>query len=93
MTRDCCTGGPHRPLVRRLRGAAASIAPGAVLILLPKCPLCLAAWLAAATGIGISATAAGRIWTLVLIAWIAAAALAAARLILYARRRSPWIHS
>ena len=46
MTAQCCTGGgPSRRLARRLSGAAASILPGAVLMLLPKCPLCLAAWL------------------------------------------------
>ncbi|MGD0000875.1 MAG: hypothetical protein ABSE21_12320, partial [Bryobacteraceae bacterium] len=59
MVAQCCTGGgPSRRLARRLSGAAASILPGAVLVLLPKCPLCLAAWLALVTGIGVSAAAA-----------------------------------
>jgi hypothetical protein len=39
---------------------AGSILPAAALVLLPKCPLCLAAWLTVATGIGFSA--AGAEW-------------------------------
>ena len=77
--RYCSGGGPSRPLARRLSGAAASILPGAVLVLLPKCPLCLAAWLALVTGTGVSAAAVARVRGLVVIFWLAAVALAAAR--------------
>jgi MYXO-CTERM domain-containing protein len=59
--------------------------PGAVLVLLPKCPLCLAAWLTAIAGVGVSATAAAHLRTLIVVLWVAAVALAAARII---RRRA-----
>ena len=86
MTGPCCTGErPSRRLARRRAGAAASILPGAVLLLLPKCPLCLAAWLTVATGIGFSATAAARVRGLIVVFWVAAVALAAAQII---RRRA-----
>jgi hypothetical protein len=39
MTGQCCK-----------RAAAGSILPAALWVVLPKCPLCLAAWLAAAAG-------------------------------------------
>jgi hypothetical protein len=48
MNRQCC----------RFSTTTASILPGVVLAVMPKCPLCLAVWLTAATSIGFSATAA-----------------------------------
>ena len=85
MAGRCCTGeGPSRRLARRLSGAAASLASGAVLMLLPKCPLCLAAWLTLATGLGVPAAAAARVRGLIVIFWVAAMTLAAAHII---RRR------
>lgn len=86
MTAQCCTGGgPSRRLARRFSGAAASILPGAVLLLLPKCPLCLAAWLTVVTGIGISAGAAACVRGLMVVFAIAAVVLAAAQIV---RRRA-----
>ena len=58
---------------------------GAVLGLLPKCPMCLAAWLTVATGVGVSAAAAERLRVLMVVFWVAAVTLIAAQTI---RRRS-----
>lgn len=74
----CCAGGSaSRRLARRLYGSAASILPGALLVLLPKCPLCLAAWLTAVTGIGFSAAGAAWAGRIVVMLWFAGVALAA----------------
>ena len=86
MTRRRDAGGAAwRRLARRLSAAAGSILPGAVLVLLPKCPMCLAVWLTAATGVGVSATAAAWAQLTLVVVWMAAVALAAALII---RRRA-----
>lgn len=52
-------GGPHlRTPVRRCLDAARWLVPSSILVLLPKCPACLAAYLAIGTGIGISMSTA-----------------------------------
>jgi hypothetical protein len=86
MTGQCCAGGPaSRRLARRLSTTAASILPGAVLVVLPKCPLCLAAWLTVVTGVGFSAAGAAWVRGMLVVFWVAAVALAAAPIV---RRRA-----
>lgn len=85
MAVHCCTsGGPSRPLARRLTAAAGSILPGAALVLLPKCPLCLAAWLAVATGVSIPVALVAPVRGLVIALWVAAMIFAGAQIL---RRR------
>jgi hypothetical protein len=59
--------------------AAAWIAPGAMLALLPKCPACVAAYVLLWTGVGVSISAAGVIRTSLFIICIAALAVLVAR--------------
>ena len=65
--RDCCEvravgGGP------RARGVLGCVLPGAILVLMPKCPMCVAAYIALVTGVGVSVSlAAGlRVFVMVL---------------------------
>jgi hypothetical protein len=76
MSGQCCLAGREpRPLARRLSKATASILPAALLMLMPKCPLCLAAWLTIATGVSFSATGAAWLrWSITLL-WLGALAV------------------
>jgi hypothetical protein len=78
MTAECCVGGQaSRRLAPRLFRGAASILPGAALALLPKCPMCIAAWLTAATGLGFSAAGVSWVRGVLLVLSVAAVAIAA----------------
>jgi hypothetical protein len=57
----CCSAGSARNTparARRARGIVAWALPSAVLVLVPKCPACLAAHVALWTGLGLSLPAA-----------------------------------
>lgn len=51
---------------RHLWLAAQWILPGSILALMPKCPLCFAAYFSLATGVGLSVGAAGTIRSAIL---------------------------
>jgi hypothetical protein len=75
MTGQCCPAGPRsRRLARRLSRTAASILPAAALVLLPKCPLCLAAWLTVATGVSFPVAGAAWVRASIVLLWVAALA-------------------
>jgi hypothetical protein len=57
-----------RSFVRRGVDLVRWIIPGALLALIPKCPVCLAAYVAAWTGIGLSVSVAMHLrWSLVIL--------------------------
>ena len=82
--RDCCDAG-RGP--RRGRDAAGWLASAALLALLPKCPACVAGYVAVVTGVGVSMSTASALRTSLAVVCAASLALITAR---YARRALAW---
>ena len=80
----CCL--KRRNGVRKSRGVAAWLVPGGLLVLMPKCPVCLAGYVAAATGLGLSVPAASGLRMVLITLCCLALAFLAIRLLL---RRKP----
>jgi hypothetical protein len=69
---------PETRPARRTRGAVAFALPSIALALLPKCPMCIAAWVAIGGGLGVSLSTAAHLRTaLVWACWSVLVLLAA----------------
>jgi len=65
-TDRCCENSNPRTFARRYVDVFGWIIPGAILAILPKCPMCLAAYIALWSGIGLSLSAATHLRVLLL---------------------------
>jgi hypothetical protein len=78
MKNGCCRSSPSGAVItgslwtRSVLRALSWVVPGVVLAAMPKCPLCLAAYVALFAGFGISMEVASFAWWLVAIGCIVA---------------------
>lgn len=81
----CCEEASTPKRVRRRLDVAGYVVPSAILVLLPKCPACIAAYLAMGAGIGVTLSTAATLRAILLILCVASLAFVTARTI---RRRA-----
>ena len=80
----CCEDSRARTAGRRFIDVVGWILPGAILALIPKCPMCLAAYVALWTGVNLSFSAATHLRVLLLV-------LCAASILILAARNIRWL--
>ena len=81
MNPTCCR------VARRSGAIAGWVIPGAVLALLPKCPACVATYVALATGVSIPFATASYLRILIILVCMAALLLVAIRQMLLIRKK------
>ncbi len=69
MQQCCRTGQGSERLTRPVLRLTGLTLPAGLLVLLPKCPLCLAGWFTVVTGVEFSADRAGWLRASVLVLW------------------------
>jgi hypothetical protein len=88
----CCRGGRTSAVARGAGEVAAWALPATGLALIPKCPMCVAAYVALVTGVGISASAASHLRTAAIVLCVVLLCYLAARRtcrLIPARRSTP----
>jgi|CZKS01.1.fsa_nt_gi hypothetical protein len=90
MSVDCCSRLDLRPrtFVRRCLDSAGWAVPGVILVFLPKCPVCLAAYIALGSGIGFSVLTAAHLRVGLIILCVASLAYFVVRRLLRLRSGS-----
>ena len=78
--KHCCAAG-LQGTGRRLRYFMSWLLPGTLLVLVPKCPLCIVAYVALGTGIGLSVPMAAGIRIFLIIACVGSLAYLSVRLL------------
>jgi sterol desaturase/sphingolipid hydroxylase (fatty acid hydroxylase superfamily) len=68
-------------IVRHCPQVASSVLPAVILVLLPKCPVCIAAYIAMVTGIGLSLPVTAHLRTLLVILCVTSLIYFVARLL------------
>jgi hypothetical protein len=84
---------PRGAWLRRGREIAGVIVPGAMLALMPKCPMCLAAYVALGTGFTLSYTSANLVMRALTVLCIGTLAFcAASRMVRHLRQKQTFQH-
>ncbi|HEX4964458.1 MAG TPA: hypothetical protein VF173_26820 [Thermoanaerobaculia bacterium] len=76
---NCCEIAPKTSRARRSLDAAGYVVPSAILVLLPKCPACIVAYLAMGAGIGVTLSTAAHLRAILLVLCVVCLAYVTAR--------------